>query len=120
MTRAAALMIILTMYAAARAESETPSTTVLADMGLTGLQILSDREASAIRGLGFEPGPHLAGFESYQLSKAKFKEHVAEFRERIKNHTFAGKARFKNSIEKFHKHVKKLHDKVKHFKHKIH
>jgi hypothetical protein len=120
MTRAATLMIVLTMYVTARAEQGMPSKAVLADMRLSGLQILSDHEASAIRGHGFEPGSHLAGFQHYQQSKAKFKEHVAEFRERIKNHTFAGKARFKNSIEKFHKHVKKLHDKVKHFKHKIH
>jgi hypothetical protein len=89
-------------------------------MGLAGLQILSDREASAIRGLGFEPGSHLAGFESYQLSKTEFQEHVAEFRARIEIHTFAGAARFKNSIENFHEHVTKFHDKVSHFKHKIH
>src|SRR5262245_31268761 len=98
MTRAAALMIVLTMYAAARAESGTPSTTVLADMGITGMQILSDHEAATIRGHGFEPGSQLAGFEHYQQSKAAFKGHVAEFRKRIKNHTFPGNTRFKNSI----------------------
>ncbi len=120
MTRAAALMIVLTIYSAARAELGTPSSTVLADMGLAGLQILSDREATAIRGHGFEPGSHLAGFENYQLSKVEFQEHVAEFRDRIKNHTFAGTVRFKNSIDDFHEHVTKFHDKVSRFKLKIH
>jgi hypothetical protein len=120
MTRAAALMIVLSMYSATRAEQGAPSSTVLADMGLAGLQILSDREASAIRGHGFEPGSHLAGFESYQLSKFEFQEHVAEFRDRIKHHTFAGAVRFKTSIDGFHGHVTKFHDKVSRFKLKIH
>jgi hypothetical protein len=118
--RATTLLIVLTMSVTARAEQGVPSSTVLSDMGLAGLQILSDREASAIRGFGFEPGSHLAGFEHYQLSKTEFKERVAKFRERIKNHSFKGSARFKDSIEDFHDRVRKFHDKVAHFKHKIH
>jgi hypothetical protein len=89
-------------------------------MGLARLQILSDREASTIRGRGFEPGSQLAGFESYQQSKAEFKDHVADFRERIKEHTFAGTATFKKSKENFQKHVKKFRDAVCDFKHKVH
>jgi hypothetical protein len=120
MMRAIMLVIVLTMSAGARAEQTMPNPSVLADMGLRGLHVLSDHEASAIRGFGFEPGSHLAGFEGYQLSKIEFQEHVAEFRERIKHHTFRGAARFKGSIEDFGKQVQKFHDKVAHFKHKVH
>jgi hypothetical protein len=120
MMRATTLLIVLLISVAARAEQGAPSSTVLSDMGLADLQILTDREASAIRGFGFDPGSHLAGFEHYQLSKTEFKERVAEFRDRIKNHTFKGAVRFKDSIDDFHDHVRKFHDKVAHFKHKIH
>jgi hypothetical protein len=120
MMRATMLVIVFTMCMEACAEQSRPSPAVLADMGLDGLEILSDQEATAIRGFGFDSGSHLAGFESYQLSKTEFQEHVAEFRARIKSHTFKGAARFKGSIEDFGKHVQKFHEKVTHFKHKIH
>ena len=120
MTRLAAFMILITTYAAARAEQGTPSTTVLADMGLAQLQLLSDTDALAIRGRGFEPGSHLVGFEHFQQSKAEFHEHVADFRDRIDGHTFAGAAGFKEAKRDFHKHVKKFHDAVRDFRHKIH
>jgi hypothetical protein len=120
MTRVASLILVVAMCVTTHAGQETPSNAVLAEMGLSGLVILSDREASVIRGLGFEPGSHLAGFESYQQSKADFKETVAEFRERIKHHTFAGTAGFKKSQENFHRHVQRFHEAVKEFKHKIH
>jgi hypothetical protein len=120
MTRAAVLLMVFIASATAQAAESMPSTAVLAEMGLGKLQVLSDREASVIRGRGFEPGSQLAGFESYQQSIADFKEHVADFRERIKGHTFAGTERFKKSKDNFQKHVTKFRDAVCDFKHKVH
>jgi hypothetical protein len=120
MMRVATLLIVFVTSAAVQAEQAAPSPQVLADMGLAGLQVLTDAQAAAIRGRGFEPGSQLDGFEHYQQSKIEFKERVAEFRHRIKHHTFAGKEGFQESIVIFHHHVKKFHEAVKAFKHKIH
>ena len=120
MTRVAALMIVVLSFAVVQAEQTSPSAAVLADMGLADLQILSDGEASAIRGRGFEPGSHLAGFESYELSKLEFQARVGEFRERIKSRSHKGAPGFASSKQRFEGHVTKFHDAVQIFRHKTH
>jgi hypothetical protein len=120
MTRIGALAIVFVMCAAAQADQRAPSVQVLAEMGLAGLQTISDSEALAIRGRGFDPSTALAGFESYEQSKVEFQTRVAEFRARIENHSFRGAARFANSKENFRKHVTSFQGAANRFKQKIH
>jgi hypothetical protein len=107
-----AIAIILAISATSHAAEGVPSQQVLAQMGLGGLQVMSDVDASAVRGSGFDASD-LDGFEHYRQSIVNFREHVADFQDRIDGHVFKGKARFEKSKENFHKHVMKFHQAVK-------
>ena len=109
----AAIAIILAISATSRAAEGVPSQHVLAQMGLGGLQVMSDVDASAVRGSGFDPGDFLNGFEHYRQSIDNFHERVADFQDRIDDHVFKGKAGFEKSKENFHKHVMKFRRAVK-------
>ena len=51
-----AMLIAATMIQAARADGDRPSQSVLNEMGLGGLVVMSDEDASSIRGQGFKGG----------------------------------------------------------------
>lgn len=53
MRTTAAIILGLALSSAASGADQVPSRQVLADMGLGGMQILSDNEASSVRGSGF-------------------------------------------------------------------
>ena len=118
--RGTALLIALSASASIRAEHTVPSADVLTAMGLGELKFLTDQQASTIRGRGFKSGDILDGFEHFEASKAAFAEHVAEFRDRIEDHTFAGAAKFAKWKDGFAKDVAKYHAKVGAFQQRIH
>ena len=113
MRLAAALVIVLTLSVTlARAEQGVPSSQTLADMRLSGLEIISDSDAMSIRGSGFNPGESLSGFADFQQHKLEFKQRVAEFQGRIDSHVFTGAASFQKNKAAFQNHVNKFHAKV--------
>jgi hypothetical protein len=116
-----ALMAISVLITSTIAEAEgLPSRETLAEMGLTDLRPLSDEEAASVRGMGFDPGSQLAGFASYEQSKAAFHERVGEFRSRLQSHSYRGAADFTASQLDYHRQVQSFHDAVGQFRHKIH
>ena len=124
MRRVVALAMVVGMSGSIQAAEGVPAQNVLADMGLAGMTIMTDAEASAIRGSGFKP-TDLNGFADYQQSINEFHEHVADFRERvaafqgrIERHIHKGKDGLKKSKENFHKNMKKFHRGTKKFRHK--
>lgn len=78
MRPAAAIVASLVLSATAFGAQGAPSEQVLADMGLSGLQILSDSEASAIRGAGFD------GFDTYRHSIKLYHKTVKAFHKQVK------------------------------------
>lgn len=95
--RFAALLIgALLASCAAQAQAETvglPSQEMLSQMGLSGIQVMTDQEASQVRGSGFSWGGHSHLSKSiYRLHKSVRKFHIW--------------------VKKFNRHVKKFHHRV--------
>ena len=67
----------------AHARQGVPSQAVLAEMGLSGMQVLSDDEALAIRGSGFSGGVGTA--YHYRQSIYKLHKWVYDFHKRTKH-----------------------------------
>ena len=93
--RIAALVIgaMLANFAVeARADEGLPSEELLAEMGLSDIQVISDNEASTIRGTGYSwSGAYRYRQGIYKLHKwaRKFHKHARQFHRRIsKKHTF--------------------------------
>ena len=78
-----AIVLALALSAVVRAEQGIPSKQTLADIGLGSLRIISDTEAQAIRGAGFNPAKLLSGFAHYEQSKLEFQQRVQAFQVRI-------------------------------------
>ncbi len=86
-------MVMTTGATQAQAESGLPSQELLSQMGLSGIQVMTDAEAAQVRGSGFSRGGH--------------------------GHHFKGVHRLHKSIRKFHIWVKKFHKHVKKFRHRV-
>jgi hypothetical protein len=87
MRTAAAIVFGLALSTAAFGADGAPSREVLAEMGLGGMQVLSDTEAANIRGTGF------VGFEGFHI----FKDALRDYQKQVKH---------------FHKLVKKFDRKL--------
>ena len=107
-----ALLITLVLSATARADLGAPSKQTLADMGLGSLQVISDAEAQAIRGAGFNPAKLLSGFAHYEQSKLEFRQRVQEFQERFDGRIFKGAASFQQHNANFQTNVNQFRAKV--------
>ena len=59
MRTAAVILVSLVLSNTAFGAEGAPSEQVLADMGLSSMQVLSDSEASTIRGTGFDGFRHI-------------------------------------------------------------
>jgi hypothetical protein len=103
MRPAVAIVIGLALSASAFGVEAKPSEQVLAEMGLSGLQILSDSDAMAVRGAGFD------GFATLHSSIKMFHRSVKEFHKAKKD--------FHKQVKDFHKMVKKFDRKISKMKH---
>jgi hypothetical protein len=83
MRHALALGIFLALSTAAYAEPGVPSEGVLADMGLSGLAILSDIDALEIRGDGFPPNNLSDRIAQFHQRIAAFHVRVGDFKNRV-------------------------------------
>jgi hypothetical protein len=96
----------------AQAEQGRPNQQTLADMGLGSLRVISDVEAQAIRGAGFNPAEFLNGFAHYEQSKAEFRARVKAFQDRIDAHFFKNTASFQKHKAEFQSRVVKFRSKI--------
>lgn len=94
MRTAAAIVLGLALSNAAFGAEGAPSKQVLADMGLSGMQVLSDDEAANIRGAGFVG---LEGFHMYKQGIHNYQKQVKHFHKQVK--------RFQHKIEKLVHHT---------------
>ena len=81
-----ATLALATWTADARADNGQPSAETLAEMGLSGIHVVSDSEASSVRGSGYYWG----GAYRYRLGIYKF-------------HSW---------VKKYHNHVKSFHNRI--------
>ena len=86
----------------AEAQQGLPSEAMLAEMGLSGIQIVSDEEASTIRGSGYSWG---GGAYRYRQGIYKFHKWVYKFHRWVRD---------------FHRHTKRLHHRVVKKHHGLH
>jgi hypothetical protein len=111
MRLAIAVLFVFAISAAALAEDGIPSRKTLADMGLSGMRIISDHEGLAIRGFGTgakgrEPSDKMLW---YQQGITDLRTHEAEFKDRLANHMSAkadwyhtARSNYRDSVAKFH------------------
>jgi hypothetical protein len=81
MRTAAAIVFGLALAGAAFGADGAPSRQVLAEMGLSGMQILSDDQAANIRGTGFVGWE---GFDLFKHSLRDFQKQVWQFKKQVK------------------------------------
>ena len=85
--------LLASVAVTAQAQHGLPSQAMLTDMGLSGMQILSDEEAMTIRGSGFRGGVGTAYHFHHSIHK------------------------FHKWVEHFHKWVHQFQKRTKHFHH---
>src|SRR5262245_20692465 len=80
-TAAVATVLALALSSTAFASDGVPSKQVLTEMGLSGMQIMSDDEAANVRGSGFIG---LDGFDMFQDALRDFRQQVKDFHKQVK------------------------------------
>ena len=96
MRTTAAVVLGLALSTAAFAADGAPSSEVLAEMGLSGMQVLPDAEAANIRGSGF------IGFEGFHMFKDAMRDYQNQKRE------------FHKMVKKFERKLHKTHQPKRH------
>jgi hypothetical protein len=81
MRTAAAVVLALALSNAAFAVDGAPSRQVLAEMGLSGMQVMSDDEAAKVRGAGFVGWD---GFDMFQDALKDYRKQVKHFEKLVK------------------------------------
>lgn len=81
MRTAAAMGLIFAFANTAFAADGVPSRKVLADMGLSGMQVMSDDEAASVRGMGFVGWD---GFDMFQDALKDYRHQVKHFEKIVK------------------------------------
>jgi hypothetical protein len=114
MRLATAIVLVVALSTTARAEYGLPSDHVLADMGLSGMRILSDHEGLAIRGLGNGPKDREPTEKMlwYQQGITDLRTHVAEFKTRFAD-------RSSPKADWYHQATSNYRDSVSSFRSKI-
>jgi hypothetical protein len=116
MRTAAAVVFGFALSTAAFGADGVPSKQVLADLGLSGLQILSDDQAMDIRGSGFQPG---ASWNAKLLATiAKLEQQVNGLTTKVLNLDKSSDLR--KDVLKFHKYARNIRRTVKKFEHIVH
>jgi len=86
MRTTAAVLLGLALSSAAFGATTTPSKQALADMGLAGMQVMSDEEATSVRGMGFDGASQFhAAFADFQKQVTAFEKQVQDFRHDIES-----------------------------------
>lgn len=75
MRTTAAIVLGLALSTAAYGADTAPSQQVLAEMGLSGMQIMSDDAASEVRGMGFT----FDGFRLYKAAQRNYQKQVKQY-----------------------------------------
>jgi hypothetical protein len=85
MRLALAALFVFAVTTTVQADAGQPNSQVLADMGLSGMRVLSDREGLAIRGYGNGPKDREPSekFVQYEHHLTQLRTHVDEFRTRV-------------------------------------
>jgi hypothetical protein len=92
------MVIGLALSATAFGANRAPGEQVLADMGLSNLQILSDAQAAFIRGAGF------SGFETLRNTKQLF-YHTVKTANKVERHVDKQVRRIDHKISKLKRHT---------------
>ena len=107
-------LFVFALSTAAQAEHDLPSDQALADMGLSGLRVLSDQEGLAIRGFGNGPKDREPTEKMlwYQQGITDLRTHVAEFKTRFAD-------RSSPKADWYHQATSNYRDSVSSFRSKI-
>jgi len=98
----------------AQAEHGLPSDGVLADMGLSGMRILSDHEGLAIRGLGNGPKDRepTERFLWYVQGVTDLRTHVTEYKSRLAGRSSNVAGRFSDNKSSFRSSISGFKGKI--------
>ena len=99
-----------TVVAESSAAANAPSRQVLAEMGLADLDILSDAQASTIRGAGFWPDkiPVSPKMIWYKMGITNHREHVDQFKQRVSGRTSTKEIWYRKETMQFRSNVAKF------------
>jgi hypothetical protein len=81
MRTTAAMVLVLALAGTAFAADGAPSREVLAQMGLSGMQVMTDDEAASVRGAGFIGWD---GFDMFQDAMKDYRKQVKHFHKIVK------------------------------------
>jgi hypothetical protein len=107
-------LFVFALSTAAQAEHDLPSDQALADMGLSGLRVLSDQEGLAIRGFGNGPKDREPTEKMlwYQQGLTDLRTHVAEFKGRLAGRNSNNAGRFSDNKSNFRNRVSAFRGKI--------